>query len=95
MLKKLAATIALASVLTFSAAPSMAFAEQTGTNATTNGTTANTYNGTNWNNNGYGANNYRAYATNDNTTDWGWLGLLGLIGLAGLFGRNREKDEIR
>jgi hypothetical protein len=34
--------------------------------------------------------NYRAYATDDNAIDWGWLGLLGLVGLAGLFGRDRS-----
>ena len=28
--------------------------------------------------------------TEDNGTDWGWIGLLGLIGLAGLRGRQRD-----
>jgi MYXO-CTERM domain-containing protein len=28
--------------------------------------------------------------TQDNGTDWGWIGLLGLIGLAGLAGRRRN-----
>ena len=28
--------------------------------------------------------------TEDNGTDWGWIGLLGLIGLASLRGRQRD-----
>jgi MYXO-CTERM domain-containing protein len=43
------------------------------------------------NNNNMG-NNYRTNAaTNDNDTDWSWIGLLGLAGLFGLRGRNRER----
>jgi len=30
-------------------------------------------------------------ATEENETDWGWLGLLGLVGLAGLAGRKRHE----
>lgn len=35
--------------------------------------------------------------TEDNSFDWGWLGLLGLLGLAGLAGKNnrREHHEVR
>jgi hypothetical protein len=29
----------------------------------------------------------------NNSFDWGWLGLLGLIGLAGLAGKNRHNDS--
>jgi hypothetical protein len=31
----------------------------------------------------------------DNTFDWGWLGLLGLLGLAGLAGKNRRDEPVR
>ena len=31
-----------------------------------------------------------ASATQDNNTDWGWIGLLGLIGLADLGGRRQD-----
>ncbi|CAN7746659.1 WGxxGxxG family protein [Paenibacillus sp. LjRoot56] len=44
--------------------------------------------------NSYGTNSTPTYRTNaatdDNDTNWGWLGLLGLVGLAGLKKRNRE-----
>lgn len=34
--------------------------------------------------------------TEDNSFDWGWLGLLGLLGLAGLAGKNNHKGhEVR
>ncbi|WP_409346203.1 WGxxGxxG family protein [Paenibacillus sp. MBLB4367] len=41
----------------------------------------------------FGNNTTRAYATNDNHMDWGWLGLLGLLGLAGLRNRSREREK--
>jgi MYXO-CTERM domain-containing protein len=32
----------------------------------------------------------------DNSSDWGWLGLLGLVGLLGLRGRDRiERTDVR
>ena len=30
--------------------------------------------------------------TEDNSFDWGWLGLLGLLGLAGLAGKNKQHE---
>jgi MYXO-CTERM domain-containing protein len=30
--------------------------------------------------------------TEDDNSDWGWLGLLGLLGLAGLAGKNKNRD---
>lgn len=55
-------------------------------------------------NNGINDNNYRtrtanngtmrARATNNDGTNWGWLGLLGLAGLAGMFrGSNQERHR--
>lgn len=35
-------------------------------------------------------NTTRAYATDNNNPNWGWLGLAGLLGLAGM--RNRSKN---
>lgn len=52
------------------------------------------FNNDNWNNN-MTTRNYRAAATNDNDTDWGWLGLLGLVGLAGMMGRGRDRGDAR
>lgn len=43
-------------------------------------------------NDGY-VNNTRAYATNDNRSNWGWLGLLGLLGLAGMRNRSGERGK--
>mgnify|MGYP003547174575 FL=1 len=31
--------------------------------------------------------------TEDDNSDWGWLGLLGLLGLAGLAGKNKHRDN--
>ena len=31
--------------------------------------------------------------TEENSFDWGWLGLLGLLGLAGLAGKNSSRDR--
>lgn len=50
---------------------------------------------------GTGTNNTGATTTtttrtnDDNSFDWGWLGLLGLAGLAGLAGRNRHEEPTR
>lgn len=52
----------------------------------------NNMNTTNMNTNDMNTNSYRANATtDDNGTDWGWLGLLGLVGLLGLRSRNPER----
>ena len=33
--------------------------------------------------------------TEDDSFDWGWLGLLGLLGLAGLAGKNKQHETHR
>jgi hypothetical protein len=71
------------------------------TNGTTNGYTDNTRTYGNYNNDGLmnnrtnNNNTYRARAgtTNDNNTNWSWLGLLGLLGLAGMFRGNRNESR--
>lgn len=55
-------------------------------------TTDGTYTGYGTGTGTYGTNAYNALA-DDDTMDWGWLGLLGLLGLAGLRGRNRDSDR--
>ncbi len=53
------------------------------TNSTTDGTTSGVNTTT------------RTADYNNDSFDWGWLGLLGLIGLAGLAGRNKHEESVR
>ncbi|WP_409340309.1 WGxxGxxG family protein [Paenibacillus sp. MBLB4367] len=85
-MKKLSSVMMSIVLILFLSLP--AFAEGTSTATGMNNTTGNT--------NAYGTNygnTTRAYATNDNRNNWGWLGLLGLFGLAGLRNRSREREK--
>lgn len=86
-MKKLFITMVLAfSLLLSIPAFSMDASKETAIATNTSMNNAYTTNNTNDGHN----NTTRAYATGDNRTNWGWLGLLGLIGLAG--SRNRSRD---
>lgn len=73
--------------MSFLAAMSIAFMLVVPVSAENNNMNANDMNTNNVNARSYNTN----AATNDNDTDWGWLGLIGLAGLAGLRRRTPER----
>ena len=40
-----------------------------------------------------GTDSVETVAVEDDSFDWGWLGLLGLLGLAGLAGKNNHRND--
>ncbi|WP_409346024.1 WGxxGxxG family protein [Paenibacillus sp. MBLB4367] len=89
-MKKLSSVMMSIVLILFLSLP--AYAEGTSTATGMNNTTTNTTGNTNAYGTDHG-NTTRAYATNDNRNNWGWLGLLGLFGLAGLRNRSREHGK--